>query len=445
MDGLAKLLIIGFVILIAIGVVGVICFAGAIAAAAAAFFSTGTKQIGLIALALVLGYVSWGILGDFNGRKYSKEKEKTKEYTPLMRAVYKRDVKKVQKLLKKGADPNEMREGLSPLIIACGDYYSVRVKSDYVYRNERSSKIVLLLLEANADPNLRGKSSDGEKDLIPLKEALSKNLREAVESLVSYGVFIDSIDKNTNEPLDFMPVQQALRAFVGTSKDKKEIAKILLDSGANPGHFMYKYGMCENETLIMELLHYGSESDEERELTLYLLDKFVELGCNVNEKNENGKTAMHYCAEIMTDTENIPLAEKLLSYGADVNAQDNKGMTPLMALADDFRKVEGLLSGAEFLVSHGADICMKDNDGKIALDYLHKYDDVFVDESYWTDERKAIYYKTEELLTPKTAKTVKSTEPPKTQAPIPTQEKIIAKSDVSLGEHIEMDDIADDW
>ena len=165
----------------------------------------------------------------------------------------------------------------------------------------------------------------------------------------------------------------------------------------------------------------------------------------MNEKNENGKTAMHYCAKIMTDTENIPLAEKLISYGADVNAQDNKGMTPLMVLADDFRKVEGLLSGAEFLVSYGADICMKDNDGKIALDYLHKYDDVFVDESYWTDERKAIYYKTEELLTPKTAKTVKSTEPPKTQAPIPTQEKIIAKSDVSLGEHIEMDDIADDW
>jgi ankyrin repeat protein len=71
-------------------------------------------------------------------------------------------------------------------------------------------------------------------------------------------------------------------------------------------------------------------------------------------------------AELFDAVKNGDLAyvQKLISKGADVNAKDNIGMTPLMAAAEEGRK-----DVCELLISKGADINAQDKDGKTALKY----------------------------------------------------------------------------
>ena len=87
---------------------GIVLGAGVIATAVAAFFSSGAKRIALIAVAS-LGVVAilWGVFGISSGRK----KQQTKGYTSLMKAVHKKDVKKVKKLLKKVLTRTKREQG----------------------------------------------------------------------------------------------------------------------------------------------------------------------------------------------------------------------------------------------------------------------------------------------------------------------------------------------
>ena len=68
---------------------------------------------------------------------------------------------------------------------------------------------------------------------------------------------------------------------------------------------------------------------------------------DVNEKDRDGKTALHYAA--VNNVENA--AELLISYGADFSIKDIVGKTPLhYAIEHDSEET------ANLLLSHGAKI-----------------------------------------------------------------------------------------
>ncbi|MBQ1926217.1 MAG: ankyrin repeat domain-containing protein, partial [Proteobacteria bacterium] len=56
---------------------------------------------------------------------------------------------------------------------------------------------------------------------------------------------------------------------------------------------------------------------------------------------------------------NEKCAQQLIDAGADVNAKDNKGRTPLMLIGGD--------DNIEALIKAGADVNAKDNDGQTVL------------------------------------------------------------------------------
>lgn len=73
--------------------------------------------------------------------------------------------------------------------------------------------------------------------------------------------------------------------------------------------------------------------------------KFLQRGIKIDERNHNGETALHWAIE----GNNKPMVEFLIANGADVNAKNDRGHTPLL-WADGYVRTEI----AALLRKHGA-------------------------------------------------------------------------------------------
>ena len=101
-----------------------------------------------------------------------------------------------------------------------------------------------------------------------------------------------------------------------------------------------------------------------KHLLIKTIAAVVLVGCgpsasDVNWKDQNGKTPLHYAAW----KGHKEIAELLIANGADVNAKDDKGGTPLHVAA-----WEGHKEVAELLIAKGADMNAKMEDGDTPLD-----------------------------------------------------------------------------
>jgi ankyrin repeat protein len=91
---------------------------------------------------------------------------------------------------------------------------------------------------------------------------------------------------------------------------------------------------------------------------LELVKLFIDAGCDVNARNNEGKTPLHIA--LNCEDNRIEMVKLLVENGADVNARDNEEETPLHIEhygdpRDDI---------VEYLVSKGADINAKNKYGK---------------------------------------------------------------------------------
>jgi len=88
----------------------------------------------------------------------------------------------------------------------------------------------------------------------------------------------------------------------------------------------------------------------------------IEKGANVNGKGAYDRTALHVAA----GNGRLDLVAYLLKHGADPNATDRAGATPLSRLAENAED-EGDFKVAELLLKHGAALDAMNNDGRTAL------------------------------------------------------------------------------
>lgn len=100
---------------------------------------------------------------------------------------------------------------------------------------------------------------------------------------------------------------------------------------------------------------------------------------NASQYKDFHKSDYDYCGinalMIACSAGNTEIVKLLVEKGADVNAKDYCGMTPLMYTADSFSgQFAGLI--AEYLAAHGADLSVKDNFGQTVWDHI-KYNDAY--------------------------------------------------------------------
>jgi len=231
---------------------------------------------------------------------------------------------------------------------------------------------VRLFLTKGAEINVKNK--DG---ITPLHLACQCFGTENAEMVLNKGASIEARDNEGRTPLHY-----------AASEGNGEIIGFLLFNGANvhvtdnggetPLHkatrrmknycydpFTCKYDNCS-----------FPEHESETQRSMTAIKTLIENGSNINQKDHNGKTPIHYAASRGIG-EIIVL---LISSGANPRISDSKGRTPLheavlncYSLEFDWlgteeieAETQGPKTVIKILIKNGADMSQKDNDGKTA-------------------------------------------------------------------------------
>ncbi len=96
-----------------------------------------------------------------------------------------------------------------------------------------------------------------------------------------------------------------------------------------------------------------------------VLEWAIKLGASVKKRNKNKETPLHIVARKRGSF--CPCLNVLINHGADVNAQDINGNTPLMSLLTH-PQVKLRMSVVEGLCDAGTDVFIKNKDGQTAYD-----------------------------------------------------------------------------
>ena len=102
------------------------------------------------------------------------------------------------------------------------------------------------------------------------------------------------------------------------------------------------------------------------------LKHLIETGFDVNECGIGEYTIMHgiacYYADYFKPDEMLQL---LINSGANVNARDNDGVTPIMLIAYNILATPRAVRAFKILLEHGADFHAKDSKGRSFFDWLN--------------------------------------------------------------------------
>lgn len=132
--------------------------------------------------------------------------------------------------------------------------------------------------------------------------------------------------------------------------DDSEDAKLLLAKGANV-NAKDELG----QTPLHEAAHWGRNTE--------VAELLINNGADVNAEDEFGGTPLHDAARKgHSEDAKLLLAKLLLAKGANINAKDKAYDTPLHLAAEN-----GNTEVAKLLINNGADIDAKDGDGKTPL------------------------------------------------------------------------------
>lgn len=224
-------------------------------------------------------------------------------------------------------------------------------------------EIIQTLLKYSADKN-----SPNEWGNTPLSIASKKGQSTSVEFLLGIDVDVTHLNKEGDQAL-----------HLAAANGYTDIVKLLLDYGVNAkipdgmGWQISHYAAATGNIEMLKIaIAYGAEVNAVKKegdtpliiACMYRYETIVEYLLNLDAdfdiKNNKGEKAVHYAKETTT-------LELLIRKGADVNAQDMEGKTPLMIA------VALSLNLSKYLLENGARANIKDNKENQALHFSVEY------------------------------------------------------------------------
>ena len=100
--------------------------------------------------------------------------------------------------------------------------------------------------------------------------------------------------------------------------------------------------------------------------------KLIKAGADVNATDDEGVTPLMLVCKCSPDDRIAAYVTTLIKMGANINAQDKEGKTALMYALENERKAINIEARDKFitmLLEAGADVSIKDKKGKYAIDY----------------------------------------------------------------------------
>ncbi len=212
-----------------------------------------------------------------------------------------------------------------------------------------------LLLSKGA--NIDHRANTGETALDIAVSSLNKSIAQL---LINKGASVKGVNGYGNSVL-----METIKSAFKPNKKVLAIIQMLL-AGKADINFMNKYG---NTALTYAIAKKSPE----------LVDLLLKKGANPNLKDKNGYNAMHktiYSALYgrLKNDELVQIVESLILYGAQINAKDNNGSTPLIQAAKGGpgRDANAAFQAMEILINYSVDISLRDNDGQDALAYARQ-------------------------------------------------------------------------
>ena len=233
----------------------------------------------------------------------------------FIEALDKSNAKEVQKLLKKGVDPNyKTGDSTWPIVNASWS---------------GNAKIVSLLLAAGANVN-----AQNDHGLSGLHWAAEKGYADVARVLIDAKIDIHLVTKkNGNTAL-----------ITATLSGQYEIVEILIKAGSDINYKNY-YG---NSAILV------IDKNNIPEILQLLIDN----GANINDTNNDGWTTLHYfCRDNQEKAVRILLDRK-----ADINIINNEGWTALMLSVNNNNDTI-----TELLLDNKADVIPVNSEGHTAL------------------------------------------------------------------------------
>lgn len=280
-------------------------------------------------------------------------------HTALWGAAANSNIEVAKELLKRGAD-HKVKSAIqeTPLI------YAVQKNSNF--------DVIKLFLELEEDVN--AKFRDGMTLL--MHAAKSNDNVDVIKELVRYGIDLNARDNSGKTALSHAiegnrnvhVIRALLKAGAKAGAEDSSGNRLLQAVKHNPAGDMTKEFLTsdveieapvdsEGNTLLMLAAkhNYGEE----------VVKVLIQAGANVNAKNHNGETPLLLASVYSSSMnhKNSGVIRELLQAGADPNARDREGRSPMIRAAEKTTNPEVIAE----LLKGGADIHATDADGRNPL------------------------------------------------------------------------------